>query len=605
MKMSLQTKLFGGFGVVLALMALLGVVAVGKLAAVDAKGGTMYLDRVVPLRDLSEARALLGDIDSQIQRAITDTHGSDAGYADVSDADAGKIEKLITAYEATTLVDAEKSGLRTYHGDWNAYKAAYAGVLEPALGGNKPAAVAAYFAKAAPIYAKVDGDLAALGNVNDRVAKQLDADIGSTYSGARTLIIALVLLAIAIGGALAFAIARGIVGGVRQVLKAAEGIAGGDVEHTLDVRNRDEIGEMAQAMQRTLAYLKEMVTGAERIAAGDLKVAVQPKSDRDALGNAFATMVSNLRHLVGTMSTTAESLSASSEQMATTSEEAGRAVGEIATAVGEVAHGAERQVRVVESARQATERVSTAIGESAENAQQTAQAAEQARSIAQQGVEAAQSATDAMQAVRDSSQSVSIAIGGLASKSEQIGGIVATITGIAEQTNLLALNAAIEAARAGEQGRGFAVVADEVRKLAEESQTAAASIAGLIEQIQGETHNAVRVVEAGAKRTDEGVATVEQTRDAFERIGASVEDMTIRIEQIAAAAHQIAANAGQMQEEIGELASVAEQSSASAEQVSAATEETSASTQQIAASAQELAATATELAQLVNEFTVA
>jgi methyl-accepting chemotaxis protein len=605
MKMSLRTKLFGGFGVVLALMVVLGAVAVSKLAAVDAKGGSMYADRVVPLRDLSEGRALLGDIDSQIQRAITDQRGSDAAYARVSNADAAKIEQLIVTYEGTVLVDAEKSGLRAYHRDWDAYKAAYTAVLAAAARGDESAAIAAYFKNAAPIYAKVDGDFAGLGDVNDRVAKQLDRDIGSTYSGARTLIIVLVMLAIAIGGSLAFVIARGIVRGVGQVLRAAEGIASGEVEHTVDVTSQDEVGAMAQAMRRLLTYLNEMVGSAERIAAGDLTVEVQPKSDRDALGNAFATMVSNLRELIGRVSSTAVSLSATSSQMATTSEEAGKAVGEIASAVGEVAQGAERQVRVVESARHATEDVSTAIGESAENAQQTAKAAEDAREIAQLGVRAAQSATDAMQGVRNSSQSVTAAIGGLASKSEQIGGIVATITGIAEQTNLLALNAAIEAARAGEQGRGFAVVAEEVRKLAEESQQAAASIGGLIEQIQGETQNAVLVVEDGTKRSEEGAAKVEQTRDAFERIGSSVEDMGIRIGLIAETAQQIATNADQMQHEIGELASVAEESSAAAEEVSAATEQTSASTQEIAASAQELAATAEELARLVGEFKVA
>ena len=117
-----------------------------------------------------------------------------------------------------------------------------------------------------------------------------------------------------------------------------------------------------------------------------------------------------------------------------------------------------------------------------------------------------------MSAVRDSSLHATEAIRELGAKSEQIEGIVATITGIAEQTNLLALNAAIEAARAGEQGRGFAVVAEEVRKLAEESQSAAASIATLVGEIQNETAKAVEVVEDGARRTEDGVATVEQAR---------------------------------------------------------------------------------------------
>ena len=149
------------------------------------------------------------------------------------------------------------------------------------------------------------------------------------------------------------------------------------------------------------------------------------------------------------------------------------------------------------------------------------------------------------------------------------------------------------------------MVAEEVRKLAEESRHAAAEISDLIGAIQIETANTVEVVQDGAERTDQGAGVVEQTREAFVAIGASVQDMTDRVEQIAEASQRIADSAARMQDTITEIAAVAEQSSASTEEVSASTEETSASTEQIAASASELSDTAGALAGLVSKFRVA
>jgi methyl-accepting chemotaxis protein len=374
--------------------------------------------------------------------------------------------------------------------------------------------------------------------------------------------------------------------------------------------------------------LGSLRAGLAALAHGDLTVEARPGTEpiarhaTDEVGTASATLNEliakthdslsaynasrgQLGLLVGNVSSSARSLSAASQQMATTSEEAGRAVSEIAVAVGEVAQGAERQVRAVEQAKVATDEVASASTVSADTATETAQAAVAAREIAEQGATAVARASDAMGAVRDNSVDATAAIRELGAKSAQIEGIVATITGIAEQTNLLALNAAIEAARAGEQGRGFAVVAEEVRKLAEESQAAAASIAGLIGEIQGETAKAVEVVEAGARQAEDGVATVEEAREAFLALGASVQDMNGRVDQIAAAIQQISSSSQQVQADMAEVAAVAEQSSASSQQVSASTQQTSASTQQIAASAQELARTAEALERLVAQFTLA
>ncbi|NUT56236.1 MAG: methyl-accepting chemotaxis protein [Thermoleophilia bacterium] len=601
MKLKVQGKLYALAGTLLACLALVGALAISNLGAVHRLGGSMYDDRVVPLVQLGQSRALLGDIDSQIQRNISDPEGA-ARYRRISDEDAAGIDEQMQAYESTELVAAEERGLASYHPRWDAYRKAYRAVLDAAARGDVESAKKHYFAAAAPLYGKVDADLAALGRVNQSEAKALNADIAGKYRSSRAVTLVVLLLALVAGAGLAFLVARGIKTGVSQLL-----------------------ARFRRLHEEDLTALGE---GLGAVAQGDLTVAVDPVTEPigtygfDEIGDLSRTFDAMLEQIHGGLESYNEmrrelgvvmsevargagTVSSASVQMASTSDETGRAVGEIASAVGDVALGAERQVRMVESTRTAVQEAARVAGTSAETARVTAAAATTAGEAAQAGVKAASSATDAIRQVAESSAQVDRAIRDLSDRSERIGGIVTTISGIAEQTNLLALNAAIEAARAGDQGRGFAVVAEEVRTLAEESQGAAGQIAALVAEIQGQTRQVVEVVAEGTRRTQEGVVTVEQAREAFAHIGSVVSEMSERVSDIVVAVQQIAGEAERAESDIAEVASVAEQSSASAEEVSASTEQTSASAQEIAASAQSLAVTATELDALVKRFKVA
>ena len=601
-RITLRCKLAGLLIFLGVLVVALTMVSLASLAKVSDSGRHNFEHVTQPLAALGRARAVLNESAALANRHILqDTLEGKATLERRIAANDRTIDRELARAAPTLTTPTERRKARLMRADLNAYRTSFPEFFQVSRTSTPEIAYQWSSQRIDPAAELLNSDLQGLFDAKVAEGDGLADEATATFHHARRLVLGLLALIFLIGVPAAAFTIRGIRLSVEAIVARLASLRRHDVAGL-----RDGLGRLAAGdLTFELTPVTPPIHRRTRDEIGDVAEAVgEIRDDTAASMAAYNASRAALATMIGQVSLTATALSSASRQLADGSEETGRAVGEIARAVEEVAAGAERQVRAVTSARETVAEVAGATTLSADGAHETATAADEARGLASAGADAVREATAAMSAVREASSSTTAAIGELGVKSDQISGIVETIAANAAQTNLLALNAAIEAARAGDQGRGFAVVAEEVRKLAEESRAAAGSIAALIGANQADTRHTIHVVEDGARRTAESAATVERAREAFEAIGAAVEQMALRTTDIAAAVHQAADGSSRVQRDIGEVASVAEQTSASTEEVSASTQQTSAAVQQIAAAAQELSGRAEELERLVGRFTL-
>ncbi len=447
----------------------------------------------------------------------------------------------------------------------------------------------------------------------------------------------------------------------RKIKESAERLQLGDLDYTDPVNSDDEFGDIAHALDKAKAYMKELADTSVLLSNGDLTRDIQPRSDRDVLGQSFAKMTVNWREMVRQLTDSAERLSAASSQLANAATQAGMATSQISATIQQVAagtadqaesiigtirsveivnqeirnveQGAGEQSRAIQNASVITTQIHEAIRQVSENTAGVTRESANAAGAARSGEQTMRETLERMGSIKEKVGVSSEKVIEMGRRSEEINAIVVTIEDIASQTNMLALNAAIEAARAGEQGKGFAVVADEVRKLAERSSSAIKEIGAIITAIQTAVNDAVTAMQAGSLEVEIGVESANRTGsvlmdilDAAQAVSkqaaltgeaankmnalsndlvSSVDMVSAVVEENEAATRKMSENSAQATGSVETIAAISEENSASIEEVSASTEEVTAQVEEVSASAQALSDLAAGLETMVKRFKLA
>ena len=654
----MNVKLTASFVVVAIIIMVVSTIGGLNMQAINNGMSSMYSDNTLPIVEIGKSQTALNQMRGDIYRAMLMPELRPAMNETISQSETAIDQQVKTFENSTGLSQAQKDALSQFHNNWGEYQQLVSKIVTSTQNNDVDSGTAVMRdARTLEVRKNIDNALNTLMEINLKNAEALHTQGDATFLQSVIILsvvsLAALLLAIGLGRVLSRSITRSLA----QVMQAAqniaetdlknleagmEGLASGDLcaqyvvtASPLNIQRKDEIGELARAFNGMIQRLQQA-------------------------GTSFNQTVTDLRSLCGQLSNNAESLSAASQQLAAAAGQAGLATQTISTtmqsvtlginqqtetitrtvtsieqmghAINGVAQGAQDQANDVLQAASLTSELSMVIQEVAEQAKTQSLGACGAVVNSNQSAEMVTSTIKGMEAIKCKVGFSAQKIQELGKRSTEIEAIVETIEDIASQTNLLALNAAIEAARAGEHGKGFAVVADEVRKLAEKSASSTKDIAKLIHHIQGTVKEAVQAMDESAVEVEKGVAAANESGKSLDcilqaaiggqQIGEAISSLSAKMSKLAgelvtvmdqvstvveentASTEQMSANSSSVVSAMEVISSVSEENSSAVEEVSSSTEEMTSQVEEVSASAQSLSEMAQNLLSLVGHFRI-
>ncbi len=504
--MSVGSKIISTITLIMLMSVLVGGVSLTKLARVASVTDDIGMSGMPHVIDLAKLRNSVDTYRrSELQFYLKNSDDDFKKYQDRMAKMQEEMKGVKDAFLKRMLTEDEKKQISAFDAAWQSYTANAQKALALVREGRPDEAQAITRGEGKKFYDQANQILGEL-----QVSNQKEADEGikkahKATSSARFWVIVLVIAGALAGILFGILTSRAISLPIRRLGADAEQVATGDLGVVVDVDSHDEVGQLAQS---------------------------------------FEKMINSLREMIGTLADSSSQISNSSGEMRSNAEK--------------MASGAEEVAVQAITVATASEEMSATSGDIAQNCQLAAESAQRANNAAEQGGVVVEKSIAVMHRIAERVQSSASTVEALGKRSDEIGAIVGTIEDIADQTNLLALNAAIEAARAGEQGRGFAVVADEVRALAERTTKATREIGLMIKAIQGETKTAVAAMEEGVAEVEQGTEEAARSGEALRNIQDEINALHLQVQQIATAAEEQTATTSEISNNIHQITNVAQ-----------------------------------------------